>query len=87
MDRFGAALEVTAEAMQHWSARGPIDQNLSLWAASVVRTDAGVLHLAGDTGYGDAAHFREVGRRHGPIRLALLPIGGTSRAGSLALRT
>lgn len=72
----GVEAAVSAEPMQHWSARGPVDQNLSLWAAFVIRTEAGAIYFAGDTGYGDGMHFRAVGARHGPLRLALLPVGG-----------
>lgn len=75
-ERSGVAVTITAEPLQHWSARGPVDQNLSLWAAFIVRTAAGAIYFAGDTGYGNGAHFREVGRHQGPFRLALLPIGG-----------
>lgn len=70
------AIRVTAEPMQHWSARGPIDQNLSLWAAFVLSTPTGSIYFAGDTGYGSGEHFRAVARKHGPLRLAILPIGG-----------
>lgn len=70
------AIRVTAEPMQHWSARGPIDQNLSLWAAFVLSTPAGSIYFAGDTGYGTGENFRAAGRNHGPFRLAILPIGG-----------
>ena len=28
-----------------------------------------------DSGYGDGLHFRRVGQAHGPLRLAILPIG------------
>jgi L-ascorbate metabolism protein UlaG (beta-lactamase superfamily) len=69
-------IRVTAEPMQHWSARGPIDQNLSLWAAFVLRTPAGAIYFAGDTGYGNGEHFRTVASKHGRLRLAILPIGG-----------
>ncbi len=34
------------------------------------------MYFAGDTGYGP--HFEDIGRRLGPIRLALLPIGAYS---------
>jgi len=69
-------IRVTAEPMQHWSARGPIDQNLSLWAAFVLKTPSGTIYFAGDTGYGNGEHFKAAGRKHGPMRLAILPIGG-----------
>ena len=69
-------IRVTAEPLQHWSARGAMDQNLSLWAAFVLETPAGSVYFAGDTGYGNGEHFKIAARRHGPFRLAILPIGG-----------
>lgn len=70
------SITMTAEPMQHSSARGPIDQNLSLWAAFVLKTPSGTIYFVGDTGYGSGQHFTSVGSRHGPIRLAMPPIGG-----------
>jgi L-ascorbate metabolism protein UlaG (beta-lactamase superfamily) len=41
----------------------------------VVETPAGKLYIVCDSGYGDGRHFRRVGEAHGPLRLAILPIG------------
>lgn len=46
------SVSVTAQPMQHWLGRGAVDQNLSLWAAFVVKTPAGAIYFAGDSGYG-----------------------------------
>ena len=70
------SVRITAVPMQHWSARGPIDQHLALWAAFVLETPAGSIYFAGDTGYGSGDHFRAVGQKYGSIRLAILRIGG-----------
>jgi len=43
-----------------------------LWGGHVLKTAAGTLYFAGDTGYGP--HFRDIGRRLRPD-VALLPIG------------
>ncbi len=43
-------------------------------AAGSLATPAGRIFFAGDTGY--SPDFREIGRRFGPVRLALIPIGG-----------
>jgi L-ascorbate metabolism protein UlaG (beta-lactamase superfamily) len=51
------------------------DRNQSLWASFVLETPAGKIYAVGDSGYGEGKHFRDVGRTHGPLRLALLPIG------------
>lgn len=59
---------------QHFSMRTPFDANRSLWAGWVLETPAGTIFFAGDTGY--TPQFQEIGRRFGPMRLALIPIGG-----------
>jgi N-acyl-phosphatidylethanolamine-hydrolysing phospholipase D len=59
---------------QHFSMRTPFDVNKVLWAGWVLATPAGHIFFAGDTGY--SPDFREIGQRLGPMRLALIPIGG-----------
>ena len=71
----GAGCAVTLEPARHWSARGLFDRNKALWCAFVIETPAGRIFYVGDSGYGDGRHFRQVRDRHGPIRLACLPIG------------
>jgi L-ascorbate metabolism protein UlaG (beta-lactamase superfamily) len=71
----GNGLDVTLVATRHWSARGLFDRNRALWASFVLETPAGKIYIVGDSGYGEGAHFRRVAEAHGPIRLALLPIG------------
>lgn len=58
---------------RHRSGRGATDQMKTLWGSFVIRTSAGKLYFAGDTGYGP--HLAETGARHGPFALSLLPIG------------
>ncbi|HEX9749974.1 MAG TPA: MBL fold metallo-hydrolase [candidate division Zixibacteria bacterium] len=58
---------------KHFSGRGFFDRNKTLWLGYVISSPAGNVYFAGDTGYG--AHFRQIGEKYGPIRLALLPIG------------
>jgi L-ascorbate metabolism protein UlaG (beta-lactamase superfamily) len=59
----------------HWSARGLGDRRMALWCAFVLRAGTDLLYHAGDTGYGDGTHFRDIRARHGTPNLALLPIG------------
>jgi L-ascorbate metabolism protein UlaG (beta-lactamase superfamily) len=66
---------VTLVPVQHWSARGLTDRNKALWAGFVIDTPAGRILYVGDSGYGEGRHFRGAKERHGPIRLAILPIG------------
>jgi L-ascorbate metabolism protein UlaG (beta-lactamase superfamily) len=59
---------------QHFSNRGLFDNDGTLWSAWVFEgPTAGKAYFAGDTGYGP--HFKDVGAKHGPFRLAVLPIG------------
>jgi L-ascorbate metabolism protein UlaG (beta-lactamase superfamily) len=71
----GAGVAVALAPMRHWSARQLFDRNKALWAAFIVETPAGRIYHVGDSGYGDGAHFRAARERHGPFRLAILPIG------------
>ncbi len=60
---------------RHWSARGLFDRNKTLWASFVLETPAGKIYVVCDSGYGEGKHFRRVAEAHGPLRLAILPIG------------
>jgi L-ascorbate metabolism protein UlaG (beta-lactamase superfamily) len=71
----GSRVAVTLVPIRHWSARGLFDRNKALWAGFVLETPAGKIFIVCDSGYGEGTHFRRVGQAHGPLRLALLPIG------------
>jgi L-ascorbate metabolism protein UlaG (beta-lactamase superfamily) len=66
---------VTLVPTRHWSARGLFDRNKALWASFVLETPLGKIYIVCDSGYGDGRHFRSVAKAHGPLRLAILPIG------------
>lgn len=68
-------MDVTLTPARHWSRRTARDTNHALWGAFVLETQAGPIYFAGDTGYGDGEHFRQVRERFGAPRLAFLPIG------------
>lgn len=71
----GAGLGVTPVATQHWTARSLSDRNMALWASFVIETPAGRIYFVADSGYGEGRFFRNARERHGPFRLAILPIG------------
>jgi L-ascorbate metabolism protein UlaG (beta-lactamase superfamily) len=71
----GNGVAVTLVPTRHWSARGLFDRNRALWASFVLETPAGKLYIVCDSGYGDGGHFRRVAEAHGPLKLAILPIG------------
>ena len=67
-------VEVIVERNHHWGSRWGSDRNRALWSAFTIRTQAGAIFFAGDTGWGDGSWAREAAR-HGPFRLAIIPIG------------
>jgi L-ascorbate metabolism protein UlaG (beta-lactamase superfamily) len=73
--RLGTGVAVTLLPAQHWSARNLSDRNMSLWASFVIEAPGGPVYFVADSGYGDGRHFREARERHGPLRLAILPVG------------
>jgi L-ascorbate metabolism protein UlaG (beta-lactamase superfamily) len=71
----GRGFAVTAIPTRHWSARGLLDRNKALWASFVIETPNGKIYCVGDSGYGEGHYFKAARERHGPFRLAILPIG------------
>jgi L-ascorbate metabolism protein UlaG (beta-lactamase superfamily) len=70
-----AGVVVTLVPTRHWSARSLSDRNMSLWASFVIEAPAGRIYFVADSAYGDGGNFRRARERHGPFKLALLPIG------------
>lgn len=60
------------EPARHKSGRG-IQQNNTLWVSYLIQTPSLKIYFSGDSGYGD--HFAEIGKRHGPVDLALMENG------------
>jgi L-ascorbate metabolism protein UlaG (beta-lactamase superfamily) len=67
-------IEVLIERVHHWGSRWGTDRNRALWSGFTIRLPGGNVFFAGDTGWGDGSWVREAAR-HGPFRLAILPIG------------
>jgi N-acyl-phosphatidylethanolamine-hydrolysing phospholipase D len=67
-------IRIVSVPSQHFSGRTARDGNKTLWAGWVLETKRGKILFAGDTGY--SPHFKEIREKLGPMRLALLPIGG-----------
>src|SRR5690349_3076393 len=76
-------LKVQAVPAQHFSGRGLTDRDATLWCGYVIRSTAGNIYFAGDTGYNPTT-FREIGVKCGPIKLSLLPIGAYKPAWFMA---
>lgn len=57
----------------HFSGRGILDRNKTLWCGYVIEYHESRVYFAGDTGFG--SHFAEIRKKFGSPQLALLPIG------------
>jgi L-ascorbate metabolism protein UlaG (beta-lactamase superfamily) len=71
----GNGVDAVLEQVHHWTARGLLDRNRALWCGFVLRGLGEGVFFAGDTGFDEGRPFRRVAERHGPLGLALLPIG------------
>ena len=77
------ALDVECVPAQHWGLRGSAlssgcatDENMRLWFGWVLKADMSrslSVYHTGDTGYCEM--FKSIGIKHGPIDLAMIPIG------------
>lgn len=65
-------LTLTCAEARHFSGR-LFTANTTLWSSWLVESGGRSAFFGGDSGYTDA--FAEVGRRHGPVDLTVLPIG------------
>jgi L-ascorbate metabolism protein UlaG (beta-lactamase superfamily) len=66
-------LKITLVPSQHWSRRGLLDTDTTLWGGFVVEADGLRAYHSGDTAY--FSGFKLIGERCGPIDAAMLPIG------------
>ncbi|PPK87881.1 L-ascorbate metabolism protein UlaG (beta-lactamase superfamily) [Neolewinella xylanilytica] len=65
-------IQVYVEPARHFSGRGLSSAN-TLWASYVLQTPTYTVYLGGDSGYD--RHYADIGRKYGPIDLAILDNG------------
>ncbi|KRB62800.1 hypothetical protein ASE04_01065 [Rhizobium sp. Root708] len=70
-----AGIDIYAEPVHHWSARGTGDRRMALWAAFVLATPAGKIYHVGDTGFHGGVNYKAAQQKHDGFRLAILPFG------------
>lgn len=68
----GDGFKAHTEPARHFSGRG-FTRNNTLWMSYVLETPSMKVYIGGDSGYD--THYAEVGRKHGPIDLAILDNG------------
>ncbi|WP_037471133.1 MBL fold metallo-hydrolase [Shewanella waksmanii] len=66
-------LNITATPTQHFSGRGLLDRDETLWASYVIKGPDSNVYFSGDPGYFDG--FKEIGRRYGPFDLTMIETG------------
>jgi N-acyl-phosphatidylethanolamine-hydrolysing phospholipase D len=66
-------LTISAVPVHHWSKRGLLSENTTLWAGWVIASPDFRFFFCGDTAYKPL--FKEIGSRLGPFDLSAIPIG------------
>jgi L-ascorbate metabolism protein UlaG (beta-lactamase superfamily) len=66
-------VDLIAAPSQHFSGRGLLDGNRTLWASWVIRSATRSVFFSGDTGYHSG--FKLIGERFGPFDLTLMETG------------
>ena len=68
-----ANLQLTLTPAQHFSGRGLLDANDTLWGSWVIQTDEQSIFYSGDSGYFEG--FKEIGQKYGPFDLTIIETG------------
>jgi L-ascorbate metabolism protein UlaG (beta-lactamase superfamily) len=66
-------LKVQSVPAQHFSGRGMLDRDATLWCGFLIETRSGKIYFAGDTAYNEYT-FKEIGERCKPD-ISIIPIG------------
>jgi L-ascorbate metabolism protein UlaG (beta-lactamase superfamily) len=71
-------LDIVCTPARHASGRSPVDNNKTLWAGYVLRSDDHRVYYSGDTGLFPG--LREIGERLGPFDLSMIEAGAYDQA-------
>lgn len=74
----GEQLRLQATPARHFSGRGALAQDRTLWASWALLGPRHRVWFGGDTGYFDK--FKEIGEKLGPFELTIVPVGAYDRA-------
>lgn len=73
----GEGYKVHFEPSRHFSGR-TLARNYTLWTSFLLEAKGLKIYMGGDSGYG--AHFKAIGKKYGPIDLAILDTGQYNEA-------
>ncbi len=71
-------IEFTSLPARHFSGRGPLNRNSTLWSSWAIKSSAIKIYFSGDSGYGK--HFKQIGLEHGPFDISLIDCGQYNKA-------
>ncbi|MBI9084940.1 MAG: MBL fold metallo-hydrolase [Desulfobacterales bacterium] len=71
--RFDDQLTFVATPAQHFSGRGLMDRNKTLWASWVVKGPTHRIFFSGDSGY--FSGFKKIGEKYGPFDMTFMECG------------
>ena len=66
-------IELICLPARHFSGRGPLNRNSTLWCSWAIKSNTSKIYFSGDSGFG--FHLYEIGKKHGPFDLALIDCG------------
>ncbi len=66
-------IQLVCAPARHFSGRGILDRNATMWASWVIKSKNFTIYFSGDGGYGP--HFKEIGEKYGPFDFTMLECG------------
>ena len=66
-------LEFVCLPARHFSGRGPLNRNSTLWSSWAIKSSVVKIYFSGDSGYG--MHLKKIGEEHGPFDISLIDCG------------
>jgi len=66
-------IQLVCAPARHFSGRGLMDRNTTLWCSWVIKGDSNSIYFSGDSGYGP--HFKKIGDKYGPFDISLMECG------------
>lgn len=70
---FNNKTKITATPAKHFSGRGVLDRDRTLWCGYVIQSEEKTVYFVGDTAYG--GFFSKIGKQFPSIDLSFIPIG------------